>query len=105
MFISPQKIWWLFLAKAVIVPPTWFALLIWAFVNGDPNSGLLAQTAEISGSDLSWAWLGALNSVLGSMGVNIPHFTVGHDLPYHIASTTQVRQPKTRDIPRTQERT
>ncbi|KAI9512129.1 NCS1 nucleoside transporter family [Russula earlei] len=78
MFISPQKIRWLFLAKAFIVPPTWLAFLIWAFVKVPPHNGLLAQTAQLSGSKLSWAWLGALNSALGSyatLGVNIPDFT------------------------------
>ena len=46
-----------------------------------PSSGLLSQEAELSGSVLSWAWLGALNSALGSFStlrVNIPDFTVGH---------------------------
>ncbi|KAI0258157.1 NCS1 nucleoside transporter family [Gloeopeniophorella convolvens] len=78
MLVSPQKIRWLFLAKAIIVPPTWLALLIWAFVKVPPNSGLLAQKAAISGSELSWAWLSALNSALGiyaTLGVNIPDFT------------------------------
>ncbi len=81
MFVSPQKIRWLFLAKSIIVPPTWIALLIWALVKVPPNSGLLSQKAELSGSKLSWAWIGALNSALGSfstLGVNIPDFTVGH---------------------------
>ena len=81
LLISPQKIRWLFLAKALIVPPTWLALLIWAFVKVPPNSGILAQKAVLSSSELSWAWLGALNSALGSystLGVNIPDFTVGH---------------------------
>jgi NCS1 family nucleobase:cation symporter-1 len=81
MFVSPQKIRWLFLAKAIIVPPTWLALLIWAFVKVPPGSGILARKAELSGSALSWAWLGALNSALGlysTLGVNIPDFTVSH---------------------------
>ena len=79
MFVSPQKIRWLFLAKSIIVPPTWIALLIWAMVKVPPSSGLLSQKAELSGSALVWAWLGALNSALGSystLGVNIPDFTV-----------------------------
>jgi len=78
MLISPQKIRWLFLAKALIVPPTWLALLIWAFAKVPPNKGILAQKAVLSGSELSWAWLGALNSAIGSystLGVNIPDFT------------------------------
>ena len=81
MFVSPQKIRWLFLAKSIIVPPTWIALLIWAMVKVPPSSGLLSQKAGLSGSALSWAWLGALNSALGTfstLGVNIPDFTVGH---------------------------
>ena len=97
MFISPQKIRWLFLAKAAIVPPTWLALLIWAFVKVPLNSGILSQKAELSGSELSWAWLSALNSALGSfatLGVNIPDFTVRHNYPYHLAPT-HAGQPKT----------
>jgi NCS1 family nucleobase:cation symporter-1 len=69
------------LAKSIIVPPTWVALLIWAMVKVPPSSGLLSKKAELSGSALSWAWLGALNSALGSfstLGVNIPDFTVSH---------------------------
>jgi nucleobase:cation symporter-1, NCS1 family len=96
MFVSPQKIRWLFLAKSAIVPPTWLALLIWAFVKVPPNNGLFAQKAGLSGNNLSWAWLGALNSALGSfatLGVNIPDFTVGHNLSCCIA-LIHVRQTK-----------
>ena len=97
MLISPRKIRWLFLVKAAIVPPTWLALLIWAFVKVPPNSGILSKKAELSGSEFSWAWLSALNSALGSfatLGVNIPDFTVRHNVLYHVAST-HARQPKT----------
>jgi nucleobase:cation symporter-1, NCS1 family len=87
MFISPQKIRWLFLVKSIIVPPTWLALLIWALVKVPPSSGLFAQKAKLSGSGLSWAWLAALNSSLGNyatLGVNIPDFTVRHiRSPHH----------------------
>ena len=98
MFVSPQKIRWLFLAKSIIVPPTWSALLIWAFVKVPPNNGLFAQKAELRGSELSWAWLSALNSALGSfatLGVNIPDFTVGHNLPFSVA-LTHLRQTNQR---------
>jgi hypothetical protein len=96
MFVSPQKIRGLFLAKATIVPPTWLALLIWAFVKVPPKSGLFAQKSELSGSGLSWAWLSALNSAVGNfatLGVNIPDFTVGPNLPCHVA-LVYVRQTK-----------
>ena len=90
MFVSPQKIRWLFLAKAMIVPPTWLALLIWALVKVPPSTGLFAQKARQSGSGLSWAWLASLNSVLGNyatLGVNIPDFTVGLTYVTRIAFT------------------
>ncbi|KAH9064377.1 NCS1 nucleoside transporter family [Lactarius vividus] len=78
MFVSPHKIRWLFLAKTIVVPPTWFALLIWAVVKVPLNSSLLAQRSALSGSELSWAWLGALNSAIGifsAIGINMPNFT------------------------------
>ncbi|KAI0255439.1 cytosine-purine permease [Lactifluus subvellereus] len=81
MLVSPQRIRKLFLLKAIIVPPTWLALLIWAFVKVPPNRGLFAQKAVLNGSELSWAWLSALNSALGNyatLGVNIPDFTSFH---------------------------
>ncbi|KAI0067621.1 NCS1 nucleoside transporter family [Artomyces pyxidatus] len=78
LLISPQRIRWLFVAKAVIVPPTWLAILIWALVKVPLHTGILATHANVSGSTLSWAWLSALNSALGNwatLAVNIPDFT------------------------------
>jgi len=101
MLVSPQKIRWLFLAKAIIVPPTWLALLIWAFVKVPPNSGILAQKAELSGSALSWAWLSALNSALGlysTLGVNIPDFTVSHSCQFYGVDSHHARPPGTLEI-------
>lgn len=83
MLISPQRIRWLFMAKAIIVPVAWLAMLIWAFVKVPVNSsgGLFNQHSTLSGSDMSWAWLSALNSALGiysTLAVNIPDFTVSN---------------------------
>ncbi|KAL5525044.1 hypothetical protein ACEPAF_8913 [Sanghuangporus sanghuang] len=78
MFVSPQKIRWLFVVKGILVPIAWFAMLIWSFVKVPSSQGILAQSASISGSALSWAWLSALNSALGiyaTLAVNIPDFT------------------------------
>ncbi|TFY52823.1 hypothetical protein EVJ58_g9795 [Rhodofomes roseus] len=78
MLISPQKIRWLFMAKALVVPGMWLAMLIWAMVKVPPRDGLFVQHATLHGSDLSWAWLSALNSALGiysTLAVNIPDFT------------------------------
>ncbi|EKM58456.1 uncharacterized protein PHACADRAFT_182787 [Phanerochaete carnosa HHB-10118-sp] len=78
MLVSPQRIRWLFLAKALIVPPTWLAMLIWAFVKVPASSGLFGDHAALTGSNFSWAWLSALNSAFGiysTLTVNIPDFT------------------------------
>lgn len=79
MFVSPQKIRWFFLLKAVVVPPAWIAILIWSFVKVPASQGLFGQHTHLSGSTLSYAWLSALNSALGiysTLAVNIPDFTV-----------------------------
>ncbi|KAG6327058.1 hypothetical protein ID866_12031, partial [Astraeus odoratus] len=78
MLLSPHKIRWLFLVKGIVVPMSWIAMMIWAFVRVPPSTGLFDQHATISGSQFSWSWLSALNSALGSyatLSVNIPDFT------------------------------
>ncbi|KAI0070432.1 cytosine-purine permease [Panus rudis PR-1116 ss-1] len=78
MLISPQRIRWLFLVKAIIVPIAWLAMLIWAFIKVPSSSGFFEQHTALSGSSLSWAWLSALNASLGiysTLAVNIPDFT------------------------------
>ncbi|THH07196.1 hypothetical protein EW145_g3553 [Phellinidium pouzarii] len=79
MFISPQKIRWLFVAKGIIVPIAWLSMLIWSFVKVPfRESKLFQESANVSGSALSWAWLSALNSALGiysTLAVNITDFT------------------------------
>jgi NCS1 family nucleobase:cation symporter-1 len=89
MFVSPQKIRLLFLAKAIIVPPTFLALLVWAFVRVPPHSSLIAPKVVLSGNGRSWAWLGVFNSAIGffaTAGINMPDFTVSirtlYDHPY-----------------------
>ena len=93
MFISPLKIRWLFMIKAIIVPITWLAMLIWAFVRVPSSQGLFQQHTQLEGAKLSWAWLSALNSALGlyaTLGVNIPDFTVGFlSVPYSVPLISQ----------------
>jgi nucleobase:cation symporter-1, NCS1 family len=86
MFISPQKIRYLFLTKAIIAPPTWLALLIWAFVKVPPNISLLTPKNTLSGNELPWAWLSAFNSALGffaTAGLNMSNFTVSNRILYN----------------------
>jgi len=78
MLVSPQRIRWFFVAKAIIVPPCWFAMLIWAFVKVPSSDGLFKQHSILAGSTFSWQWLSAMNSALGNfatVSVNIPDFT------------------------------
>ena len=98
MLISPQKIRWLFLVKALVVPAAWLAMLIWAFVKVPSSQGCFAQHTALEGSALSWAWLNALNSALGlyaTLSVNIPDFTVRYNAVYvvneHLDSTSDFR--------------
>jgi len=77
LFISPQSLRWLFLAKAIIVPPALFAMLGWAFATTG-GGAIFQQKGSLSGYQLVWTWLGALNSTLGTittLAVNIPDFT------------------------------
>jgi len=65
------------MVKAIIVPPTFLAMMIWAFATTGGGQ-IFRQQATLSGGALAWAWLGALNSTLGNfstLAVNIPDFT------------------------------
>jgi hypothetical protein len=70
LLVSPQKIRWLFLVKSLVVPPTFLAMMIWAFAKtgGGP---LFSQTSTLSGSKQSWTWLSAMNSALGNYAVSV----------------------------------
>lgn len=78
MFISPQKLRYIFALKSAIVPAAWLAMFVWAMVRVPPSQSLDPKHTLLSGSALSWAWLSALNSSLGiyaTLSVNIPDFT------------------------------
>ncbi|EJD55098.1 cytosine-purine permease [Auricularia subglabra TFB-10046 SS5] len=81
LLVSPQRIRWLFLAKSIIVPIAWLAMMIWAFVTTSGHSGkdaIFSSPSTLHGSSLAWAWLSSLNSVLGNfatLACNIPDFT------------------------------
>jgi NCS1 family nucleobase:cation symporter-1 len=105
MLVSPHKIRWLFLAKALIVPPSWLALLIWAFVKVPSSKGLFTLHATATGSDFSWAYLSALNVALGfyaTLAVNIPDFTVG--IPENLVRSFWTLMGSLSDMQRTKDR-
>jgi NCS1 family nucleobase:cation symporter-1 len=77
LFISPHGLRWLFMLKALTVPPTFLAMMIWAFATTG-GGVIFHQKGTLSGTALAWAWFGALNSTLGNfstLAVNIPDFT------------------------------
>jgi NCS1 family nucleobase:cation symporter-1 len=65
LYMHPNNLRWLFMAKSVIVPIAWIAILIWAFVATDGGE-IFAQKATLEGSAYSWAFLGSLTSVIGN---------------------------------------
>lgn len=79
MLLSPQKLRHFFTAKSIIVPLAWLSILIWAMVKVPPSISLKPRHSTLTGSQLSWAWLSAINSALGNyatLSINIPDFTV-----------------------------
>jgi NCS1 family nucleobase:cation symporter-1 len=79
LLISPQRIRYFFLVKAIIVPATWLSIFIWYAINGRMFASLASQHSKLSGTKLSWFWLSAMNSAIGSystLAINIADFTV-----------------------------
>src|SRR5258706_5391700 len=76
LFISPQQLRWLFMAKALIVPPAFLAMMIWAFAT-TVGGEIFHQKGTIGGAGFAGGRLGAPNSTLGSfatLALNIPDF-------------------------------
>jgi NCS1 family nucleobase:cation symporter-1 len=63
--MHPNQLRWLFMAKSIIVPIAWIAILIWAFVSTDGGE-MWNQKATLEGSVYSWAFLSSLTSVIGN---------------------------------------
>ncbi|THC99113.1 hypothetical protein EYZ11_001434 [Aspergillus tanneri] len=63
--MHPNQLRWLFVAKSVLVPIAWIAILIWAFI-AEGGGDLFARTATVSGSRYSWLFLSSMTSVLGN---------------------------------------
>lgn len=63
--MHPNKLRWLFLAKSIIVPIAWVAILVWALAS-TRGSAIFDQTPTVSGPRYSWAFLASMNSVIGN---------------------------------------
>lgn len=65
LVMHPNKLRWLFLAKSIIVPIAWIAILIWALAS-TRDSDIFDQQPTVSGPSYSWAFLASMNSVIGN---------------------------------------
>jgi NCS1 family nucleobase:cation symporter-1 len=63
--MHPNDLRWLFMAKSIIVPIAWIAILVWAFVSTDGGE-MWDQKPTIEGSAYSWAFLSSLTAVVGN---------------------------------------
>jgi NCS1 family nucleobase:cation symporter-1 len=75
--MHPNNLRWLFMAKSIIVPVAWVAILIWAFVSTDGGE-MFHQKATLEGSAYSWAFLSSLTAVIGNyatLSVNQVHLS------------------------------
>ena len=79
--MHPNTLRYLFIAKSILVPICFLAILIWSFRStGGTGGALLASSAKAttSGSTYSYAWLSSLTSVIGNyatLSVNMPDFS------------------------------
>ncbi|KAK8173481.1 NCS1 allantoate transporter [Phyllosticta citrichinensis] len=67
MAMHPNKLRYLFVAKSIIVPPTFIAILIWSFVaTRGKKVELWSQPTTAHGSAYVWAFLSNLTSIIGN---------------------------------------
>ena len=66
LYMRPNTLRWLFVAKAIYVPVVWVAILIWAFASTGGGRDMFHMDATVSGADYDWKWLTTMTSNLGS---------------------------------------
>jgi nucleobase:cation symporter-1, NCS1 family len=65
LLMHPNQLRWLFMAKSIIVPLSWIAIMGWALGSTDGGE-IFNQQAQVSGSAYSWAFLSSMTSVIGN---------------------------------------
>ncbi|ETN44470.1 uncharacterized protein HMPREF1541_10140 [Cyphellophora europaea CBS 101466] len=63
--MHPNQLRLLFMAKSIIVPAAWVAIMIWAFATTSGGE-IFDQEPQVSGSAYSWAFLSSMTSVIGN---------------------------------------
>lgn len=67
LYMHPNNLRWLFMAKSILVPTAFLAILIWALVSTrDTDIWAQAAPTTLHGSAYSWAFLANLTSVIGN---------------------------------------
>lgn len=64
--MHPNRLRWLFMAKSLIVPIAWVAILAWALASTRGSDIFAEQKPTVSGANYSWAFLASMNSVIGN---------------------------------------
>ena len=59
--IHPRKMRWLFFIKSVAAIIAAFTLLGWAVKTAGGGGPIFQQSAKVSGTQLSWAWVSGIN--------------------------------------------
>lgn len=65
LFMHPNQLRYLFMAKSIIVPAAWLAIMIWALASSK-GGHIFEQSPTVSGSAYSWAFLSSMTSVIGN---------------------------------------
>lgn len=66
LVMHPNRLRWLFMAKSVIVPIAWVAILVWALASTRGDDIFGDQKPSVTGASYSWAFLASMNSVIGN---------------------------------------
>ncbi|TKA63041.1 hypothetical protein B0A49_10236 [Cryomyces minteri] len=67
LYMHPNSLRWLFMVKSIIVPISWIAILVWAFLSTKgAETSIWSQHTTIHGSAYSWAYLASMTSVIGN---------------------------------------
>ncbi|KKY15336.1 putative ncs1 allantoate transporter [Phaeomoniella chlamydospora] len=78
LLIPTERLKYMFMIKAIVVPPTALAMVIYVSVKAGGGSDLFGQPATVHGSKRAWLWLANLTSVTGgfsTLAVNISDFS------------------------------
>ncbi|KAJ3460764.1 hypothetical protein MRS44_011631 [Fusarium solani] len=78
LLIPTDRLQWLFLAKATLVPPMVICMTVWTCLRAGGRSDIFQVRPTVHGTDRVWLWLATMTSVTGgysTIAVNIPDFS------------------------------